>query len=328
MRCSMRCQRAHTVRGERRKAVQPATNGNGNGGGAMAQREANEAGSLDYAWRFVATGLSFLLFGLCGTAFSLVLFPLAWLWPHRASRQRAVTTLIHLFFRAFVGMLKAIGVMKLEVRGDFRRTASRPAIIVANHPTYLDVMVLLSLLPSACCVVKHAHWRNPCFYGIVRAANYVSNADPLELVEAGAQQLRAGYSMIVFPEGTRSPEGARLHPFSRGFAHMALAGMTGTSGTSGTSGALEADTASTLDTTPIVPVLIDCDPPVFTKTRRWFHIPPRAFCLRVAVLDTVSARQWTNGAEPPALAARALANGLQSHITRHLLEYGFFKTGN
>ena len=50
--------------------------------------------------------------------------------------------------------------------------------------------------------------------------------------------------------------------------------------------------------------------------------------LRVAVLDAVSARQWTTPAEPPALAARSLAKGLQTHITQHLLEYGFFKTGN
>ena len=273
---------------------------------------------LGHGWRFVATGLSFLLFGICGTAFSLVLFPLALIWPHRASRQRAVTTVIHLFFRAFVGMLQAIGVMKLEVRGDLRRAASQGAIVVANHPTYLDVMVLLSLLPSACCVVKHAHWRNPCFYGIVRAANYVSNADPVVLVEEGARQLRAGYSMIVFPEGTRSPAGDALHPFSRGFAHIALSERASERG---------GHDDQPVDT-PIVPVLIDCDPPVFTKALRWYHVPPRPFRLRVAVLGAVCARQWTTPAEPPALAARSLAKGLQTHITQHLFEYGFFKTGN
>jgi hypothetical protein len=67
---------------------------------------------------------------------------------------------------------------------------------------------------------------------------------------------------------------------------------------------------------------------VFTKALRWYHVPPRPFWLRVAVLDAVCARQWTTPAEPPALAARSLAKGLQTHITQHLFEYGFFKTGN
>lgn len=204
---------------------------------------------LDYAWRFCATGLAFVAFGVCGVLFSVLVFPLAWLWPHRASRQRAVTVVIHRFFRALVAVLRGLGVMELEVSGAEALRAAGPAIVVANHPTYLDVMVLLSLTPRACCVVKHVHWHNPCFWGIVRAAEYVSNADAIALVEAGAKQLAAGYTMIIFPEGTRSPAPNRLHAFSRGFAHMAL----------------KADA-------PIVPVLMDCDPPAFTRQMRWYDV--------------------------------------------------------
>jgi hypothetical protein len=138
---------------------------------------------LDYGWRLFATGMSFVVFGICGLLFSILAYPLACLWPHAASRQRAVTTLIHWFFRALVAALQWTGVMELDLQGIARLRASGPAIVVANHPTYLDVMVLLALTPSACCVVKSAHWGNPCFWGIVRAAAYVSNADPVEFVE-------------------------------------------------------------------------------------------------------------------------------------------------
>ena len=72
---------------------------------------------LDYAWRFFATGMAFVVFGICGVLFSVLVFPLAWLWPHRASRQRAVTSVIHWFFRALVAVLQRIGVMELEVSG-------------------------------------------------------------------------------------------------------------------------------------------------------------------------------------------------------------------
>jgi 1-acyl-sn-glycerol-3-phosphate acyltransferase len=130
----------------------------------------------------------------------------------------------------------------------------------------------------------------------------VSNADPVELVEAGARQLARGYTMIIFPEGTRSPARNRLHAFSRGFAHMALQ-----------SGA------------PILPVLMDCDPPAFTKNMRWHDVPERPFHMRVNVLDAVGADALANRDEPPALAARTVTNALQAHITEHLIDHGFFK---
>lgn len=260
---------------------------------------------LDYGWRFCATGMAFVVFGICGVLFSVLVFPFAWLWPHRASRQRAVTSVIHWFFRALVAVLQRIGVMELEVSGAAALRAGGPAIVVANHPTYLDVMVLLSLTPRACCVVKNAHWRNPCFWGIVRSAEYVSNADPSALVEAGARQLEAGYTMIIFPEGTRSPAPNRLHAFSRGFAHMALK-----------AGA------------PIVPVLMDCDPPAFTKQMRWYDVPARAFRMRVNVLEPLGVEQLAAHDTSPSLAARSVTSAIEAHITQHLFDYGFFKTGN
>jgi 1-acyl-sn-glycerol-3-phosphate acyltransferase len=259
---------------------------------------------LDYYWRLVATALAFAAFGVCGLAFSLIVCPLASIWPHRDSKQRVIVAIIHAFVRALVAVLVRVGVMKLDVHGAraLRRDAPRAAIVVANHPTWIDVMVLLSLTPRACCVVKSAHWSNPFFWGVMRAAEYVSNANPVELVEAGARQLARGYTMIIFPEGTRSPTRNRMHTFSRGFAHMALQ-----------SGA------------PILPVLMDCDPPAFTKDMRWHDVPERAFHMQVNVLEPLRADELAARDETPALAARTVTSAIEAHITRHLIDYGFFK---
>ncbi|MDR5801390.1 1-acyl-sn-glycerol-3-phosphate acyltransferase [Caballeronia sp. LZ001] len=266
---------------------------------------------VSFAWRWIATGLIFLSFGMCGAAFSLLLFPLTLAWPHRTSAQFVSTRIVHLYFRALTALLQAIGVMRLEVDANVRNI-KRGAIIVANHPTYLDVMILLALIPSACCVVKHAHWRNPCFFGIVRATRYVSNRDHATLIEESVQRLCEGYSMIVFPEGTRSPANGGLHPFSRGFAHMMLAMHA------------HADAPST----SIVPVVLTCDPPVFTKERRWYHVPRRPFCFRVSLTGALDARQWSAPDAAPAVAARVLASGIQNHISQHLLKHEFPQAGN
>jgi len=260
---------------------------------------------LDYGWRLFATALSFTVFGICGLFFSVVAFPLTCLWPHRASRQRAVTTVIHWFFRALVAALQRAGVMELDVAGMQTLRDGKPAIVVANHPTYLDVVVLLSLTPRACCVVKNAHWSNPCLWGIVRAAEYVSNADPTGFVEDCARQLANGYSMIIFPEGSRSPEPNRLHAFSRGFAHTALeAGV------------------------PVLPVLIHCDPPAFARQMRWYHVPDRSFRMTINVLEPIGVEQLVPRETPAALAARSVTRAIEAHITKYLFDYGFFKTGN
>lgn len=260
---------------------------------------------LDHGWRLFATGLSFVVFGLCGLLFSIAAFPLSCAWPHRASRQRAVTYVIHVFFRALVYALRRAGVMELGTTNAARLRANGPVIVTANHPTYLDVMVLLSLMPRACCVVKNAHWGNPCFWGIVRAAEYVSNADPAGLVDDCAKQLANGYSIIIFPEGSRSPERNRLHAFSRGFAYIALQART-----------------------PILPVLMHCDPPAFAKHMRWHDVPPRAFRMTVNVLDPIAVEQLASHEAPPALAARSVTSAIEAHITQHLVEHGFLKTGN
>jgi 1-acyl-sn-glycerol-3-phosphate acyltransferase len=125
-------------------------------------------------------------------------------------------------------------------------------------------------------------------------------------VEASARQIAAGYTMIIFPEGTRSPAPNRLHAFSRGFAHIALKAGT-----------------------PILPVLMDCDPPAFTKQMRWYHVPSRAFRIRVNVLDPVAAdRIGAHDCSSPALAARTLTSAIEAHINQRLFDYGFFETGN
>lgn len=258
---------------------------------------------LDYGWRWFATLACLAAFGLSGLLFSLVLFPLACCWPRRASRTRAVTWLIHWFFRALVRTLRITGVMELAVEGRAALRQGGPLVVIANHPTWLDVMVLLSLMPSACCVVKNSHWRNPCFWGIVRAAEYVSNADPVELLAAGQRRLAAGYALIVFPEGTRSKPDGSLHPFSRGFAYLALAQQAA-----------------------VLPVLMECVPLAFAKHQRWFDIPERAFRIRVRVLAQVPAEAWAVDGMPGSLAARTLTQAMQQHITEQLIEHGFSQT--
>lgn len=96
-----------------------------------------------------------------------------------------------------------------------------PAIIVANHQSHLDLMALLQLTPKMIVVTNKWVWNNP-FYGIlIRYADFcpVDNVltDDLTKIE---QKIAEGYSVLVFPEGTRTLDGS-IGRFHRGAFYLA-----------------------------------------------------------------------------------------------------------
>lgn len=79
-----------------------------------------------------------------------------------------------------------------------------PVIIIANHPSLLDAVVLLARLPRAVCVMKGSLRRNILFGPMARLSGYVSNDDPMTLIRQTCGELASGAQILIFPEGTRT----------------------------------------------------------------------------------------------------------------------------
>jgi 1-acyl-sn-glycerol-3-phosphate acyltransferase len=250
---------------------------------------------LNYAWRLAVTGTCFLLFGIGGMLCSFLVFPALALLPGGSGRRQArVKRMVRAFFAAGVALLRATGVMRLEVRGIERLRNARAVLVLANHPSYIDVVVLLSLIPRANCVVKAGLWANPFFGGVVRAAGYICNSSPEALVAGCQAALDAGDAVVIFPEGTRSRPNGPLR-FLRGAAHVALQSGRG-----------------------IVPVLLQCDPPTLAKGSRWYQIPAEPFSFRVVVRENLEAARMADVHEPRVLAARRLTQALEGYFSEEL----------
>jgi len=246
---------------------------------------------INYYWRLLATGYNFALFGLGGFLLALTVLPLARCWPGSAqTRSARARRVIHHAFRYFVWQMRVTGVISLELSDIDKLGASDGHVVIANHPTLIDVVLLVALLPNSCCVVKDALWKNPLLRGVVRATGYINNnADPERLLSQCGQTLRAGYSIIVFPEGTRTRPG-QTPRFQRGAAHIAVrCGVD------------------------IVPVTICCEPPMLRKGERWYQIPPRRAHLRVSVGDALPVAAMVGDTTAPALATRRLNRYLQDY---------------
>jgi 1-acyl-sn-glycerol-3-phosphate acyltransferase len=232
-----------------------------------------------YLWRFVATALCFAAFGAGCVALALFAVPATWLLPER-SRPLRVRRAVGGAMRWFAGLMRSVGVLSYELEGA--EGWGRPGqLILANHPTLIDAVFLLGFAPSSNCIVKHEFWRNPLTRWSVVAAGYVSNSPTDRMIEEAAAALRAGQSVIIFPEGTRTVPGRQLE-FHRGAAAIAVRAAA-----------------------VVTPVYIQCSPPTLAKSDPWYRIPARRVHFSLRTGRDIDPEPFRRGAPAP-LAARAL----------------------
>ena len=221
----------------------------------------------NYAWRVGATGFSFASFGLGGVAIGGLVAPLVKLSSSDLDvRKQRTQKVIKHSFKGFTEMMVKLGIMTYTVEGLEKLKNSQQELVIANHPTLIDVVVLIGLMEQANCVVKQALWSNPFTKGPVQSAGYILNAGSEQFIQDCVHKLQQDHaaSLLIFPEGTRTAKGEKLNEFQRGAANIAL--RVGV---------------------PIRPVLISCTPSTLTKNEKWYHIPEQPFHIHVKVLDAI-----------------------------------------
>ena len=254
---------------------------------------------LDRAWRLVGTALSFAAFGVGGLFLRVVVFPLLRLFTRDpAVLAERAKGLIRRSFGAHFWLMHRLGVLTYEIRG-LERLDRRGLLVLANHPTLIDVVLLVSRLPHADCVVKSRLANNPFTRGPVRATGYLCNDNGAGLVDDCIASVRAGHNLLIFPEGTRTPRGALLGPLQRGAANIAVRGG--------------------FDVTPVV---IRCEPLTLGKGEKWYRVPARRFHLSVDVLPDLPVAPFLADDTPEPLAARRLTAALGDIFRGELLRAG------
>jgi 1-acyl-sn-glycerol-3-phosphate acyltransferase len=116
--------------------------------------------------------------------------------------------------------------VRVEIRGRENIPAAGPVVFMANHQSNCDPPALLVSMPPVLVIVKKEFFRVPIMGRAMAACRFIAvdrrdRAQAREAVEKGVQALKAGNSFLVYPEGTRSPDG-RLQSFKKGVFVMAL----------------------------------------------------------------------------------------------------------
>lgn len=161
------------------------------------------------------------VFGVGAVILAVFVFPFIRLFTLRRKDFGVVArAYVSHTFRVFLGFLNLlhVSIRKVENEDDYRNIHSK--IIIANHPSLLDFVYIMSLVPNSTCIVRGGLTKTP-LRGVIKQA-YITNTTTFEDMCVECKKLTdMGCNVIIFPEGTRTPRHGKNN-YKKGAARIAL----------------------------------------------------------------------------------------------------------
>lgn len=199
-------------------------------------------------------------FGYLGFAF------LCWWWRKDPTRRGLrLQRCMGFGYRILHDWLRVFRIADFDHRGALAGLPEGPCVVIANHPTQIDVTAIGACLGGGCTIVKQRVWNRRMVKPLLVGAGLLEGpgTDPISIgrvIDDGVDRLRQGMRIFVFPEGSRSPKG-QLRPFGRvAFEIACRAGV------------------------PLVSVGIRCTPPWLSPEVPMFRPPHPIPTLRLQLL--------------------------------------------
>ena len=168
---------------------------------------------------FVHSVLSFTYFGLGGILLSIYSVTLMPILPFtKKVKMGWFHTVISKFFKS---VLYTNPFVKKKVINETGEDFSRPAVIIANHTSFLDIVAVGMLDPKICFLVNDWVYNSPIFGKAVQKADFYPVSSGIEnSLEPLKKKIEQGYSLMAFPEGTRSHTN-KIKRFHKGAFYLA-----------------------------------------------------------------------------------------------------------
>jgi 1-acyl-sn-glycerol-3-phosphate acyltransferase len=214
------------------------------------------------AFRILAHGSGFVVYSFLGAIIGYVLLPLARAGGRTETEKiKRCQDVLHLCCRFYIWYMRVVGVLRLKRPPVPEPLVRREAcVVISNHPSLLDVIVITSSVPAVVFVAKASWFRSPFIAPLLHHCGHIPGpADedtptPMDgalVLERVLSRLRQGFPVLVFPEGTRSPPRS-LNPYHRGAFEAAIRAKV-----------------------PLVGLRFLVDPPALLKNQAWYEVPDR-----------------------------------------------------
>jgi 1-acyl-sn-glycerol-3-phosphate acyltransferase len=228
------------------------------------------------ALRVALAALAFTSFGLGGALLSWVVLPLASCDFDRVRRQRRCQRLVQATFVLFHDYMRITGLVAFDPRRVAQALPKGACVLVTNHPTLIDVTALIAAYGELCVVAKSSLFRNPLIGILLRLCGHIEGhkgdfGAPSDVVAQAVERLQLGHRVLMFPEGSRSPE-VGLRRFHAGAFATAIQASV-----------------------PVLPGAIRAEPPALKKGQAWYDIPTQPMAWALTLLPAI---ETTSSASP------------------------------
>lgn len=196
--------------------------------------------------KFIRAFPPFFLFGLMCILGNIVFLLFLITQLYRLNIVRDISRdIVMLSWRLFLWLIKYfrwINFPEIDININ-----GKGCLIIANHPSLLDVVFLLSQIRGSNCVVKKELKKNIFLYPAIKCSHYITNEFNEEFLKQCIDVLQKGENLIIFPEGTRTVDKINMH---KGAAYIAIYGAS-----------------------KIIPFYITIEPKCLGKYDKWYNLP-------------------------------------------------------
>lgn len=141
------------------------------------------------------------------------------IFPFQKSKTKNYETL-QKSWQFFVWLLRKLQIIQLKIEDEEKILNIKNSIIVSTHPSFIDIVILMSIIPYSTCFVAEKLARNPFFKGIVDLLFILEVTSIDEWLGNTCEKLKEGMNVIIFPMGRRHRK-AEMPKIRRGAALIA-----------------------------------------------------------------------------------------------------------
>ncbi len=147
--------------------------------------------------------MCFAAFVLGAIFLNFIVFPIANFFLKDKQLLYFYSDIIHNTWKWFVRILIFFKIIKLNITDLDNIKQIKQKIIVATHPSFIDILILIALIPRTTCIVKYSLSKNPILFNLVNSIFIMEDESLEKLKEHTKKMIDNGFNVVIFPMGIR-----------------------------------------------------------------------------------------------------------------------------